>query len=93
MGKRGSEAPRSGQRGPVRQSLGWREGQDLNRTGQTCRARYQGPELPELMLAPPRPAWESSYHLCPPRHPLGPGRSRAAQLPLFQHWHLCGHGS
>lgn len=29
-------------------------------TRQTCRARYQGPDLPKLTWVPPNPAWESS---------------------------------
>lgn len=36
-------------------------GAGRSQTGQTCRARYQGPDLPKLMLVPPSPAWESSY--------------------------------
>lgn len=32
----------------------------LNRTGQTCRARYQGPDLSKLVWVPPSPDWESS---------------------------------
>lgn len=38
-------------------AVGSREGP--NGTGQTCRARYQGPDLPKLMLVPPSPAKES----------------------------------
>jgi len=29
-------------------------------TGQTCKSRYLGPDLPKLTLVPPSPAWESS---------------------------------
>jgi hypothetical protein len=34
--------------------------EDPDWTRQTCRTRYQGPDLPKLMLVPPNPAWESS---------------------------------
>lgn len=52
---------------------GGREGavgswEDPNGTGQTCRARYRGPDLPKLVSVPPSPAWESGS---PPAPLLG----------------------